>query len=93
MSSPGGFGGPLGPFQTDDPDEAMGCASGCFIVVFGAVLGFVVGILVQAAWSMSLLTLAAGLLASFAGFWAGNRLWPRVERYMPDPYPEDEDDH
>ncbi|MFJ8955054.1 hypothetical protein ACIRO1_33650 [Streptomyces sp. NPDC102381] len=90
MSSPIG---PIRPFQTEDRDEAMGCASGCFIVVFGAVLAFVVGIVVQAAWQMPLLSLVVGVLVLVGGFWLGSRIWPRVERYMPDPYPEDDDDH
>ncbi|MFI5659196.1 hypothetical protein [Streptomyces sp. NPDC051684] len=84
--------GPLKPFQTEDRDEAMGCASGCFIVVLGGVLAFVVGVLVQAAWQMPLLTIVAGLLALVGGFWLGSRLWPRVERFVPDPFPEDDDD-
>lgn len=71
----------------------MGCASGCFIVVFGSILGIVVGVLVQAAWQMPLLALAVGALALVGGYWLGSRIWPRVEPYMPDPYPEAEDDH
>lgn len=92
MGSPPPPMGPIGPFQTEDRAEAMGCVSGCFIYVFAVVLAVVVGAVVQAVWQTNWLTLAVGALVLAGGCWLGSRLWPRVERFVPDPYPEDDED-
>ncbi|WP_306324064.1 MULTISPECIES: hypothetical protein [unclassified Streptomyces] len=92
--------GPIRPSSTEDREEAraeaMGCVSGCFIYVFGVVLAVAAGAAVQAVWHTNWLTLAVGALVLAGGCWLGSRLWPRVEpcmeRFVPDPYPEEDED-
>ncbi|MFJ9176995.1 hypothetical protein [Streptomyces sp. NPDC102360] len=97
MSSPMGPIGPIRLSSTEDREEAraeaLGCVSGCFIYVFAVVLAVAVGAAVQALWHTNWLTLAVGALVLAGGCWLGSRLWPRVERFVPEPYPEDDDDH
>lgn len=60
----------------------------CFVVICGFVCALTVGFIVQALWGIGLVSIGAGLVSLFGGF----RLGSWLARYLPDPYPEDDED-